>query len=383
MARRSWRCGRRSRQRPSGSRPTRGAPIWRSSMLGSRDWCASYRWGFVEPPIVGGALGPTMSTGFACSRPAGCSIAGGRSPRKSEGLPRATDSVRIARRQSPGCVGRDQDVTAVLGGRHLGTSDGPVTMLVKFRGAQVDSWQLKPGFFVRQILLPAGESATVPGYLPLEVTAESASHVPVSLEQFDAQGPGTPMVAYDEGWHEPEYSPEIGRAWRWASERARLWVRPIGRAVTLRMTGESPRRYFDAAPTVRVLVAGREVSSFQPFSDFNQTASLPARSPGHRAGPRRPGNLKVLRSWRQRSRRPASSFPAGFRCEGRVGGGNGGDGGNGFQERSNFVASFFKSVLSPSSPLASPRRPAASSRSAYPRPEAPQPRAPAVPKGRH
>ena len=84
------------------------------------------------------------------------------------------------------------------------------------------------------------------------------------------------MVAYAEGWHEPEYNPGIGRAWRWASEQATLWVRPIGRAVTVRVTGESPRRYFDEAPTVRVVVAGREVSRFQPFSDFEQSIALPA-----------------------------------------------------------------------------------------------------------
>ena len=241
----------------------------------SRELVRSYRWGFTEPPIVGGARPDNVdwlrmqAPGWMLDR--GWSVTaevGGITARDGLG-PHHSPSVAWLR-------GRDQDVTAVLGGRHLGTSDSPVTMLVKFRGAQVDSWQLKPGFFVRQILLPAGGSATVPGYLPLEVTAESASHVPVSLEQFDAQGPGTPMVAYDEGWHEPEYSPGIGRAWRWASERARLWVRPIGRAVTLRMTGQSPRRYFDAAPTVRILVAGREVSTFQPFSDFDQTASLPA-----------------------------------------------------------------------------------------------------------
>jgi hypothetical protein len=83
------------------------------------------------------------------------------------------------------------------------------------------------------------------------------------------------MFGYAEGWNEPEYSPSLGRAWRWASERSVLWVRPIGRAVTLRIAGESPLRYYDAAPTVRLLIGDRQVATFQPSSDFDQSISLP------------------------------------------------------------------------------------------------------------
>ena len=64
--------------------------------------------------------------------------------------------------------------------------------------------------------------------------------------------------------------------WRWTSERATLWVRPIGRDVTLTLAGESPLRYFDAAPTVRVTVGGGEAASFTPSSDFTHEVTLPA-----------------------------------------------------------------------------------------------------------
>ena len=60
------------------------------------------------------------------------------------------------------------------------------------------------------------------------------------------------------------------------SERAVLWVRPIGRAVTLRLAGESPLRYFDAAPHVRVLVGDHEAVTFDPAADFEQTVTVSA-----------------------------------------------------------------------------------------------------------
>jgi hypothetical protein len=83
------------------------------------------------------------------------------------------------------------------------------------------------------------------------------------------------MFGYDTGWQEPEYNPIEGRSWRWASEKAVLWVRPVGNPVTLRFTGEDPRRYFDAAPHVRVMVGDHEVAAFDPSGDFEQAVTLP------------------------------------------------------------------------------------------------------------
>jgi hypothetical protein len=84
------------------------------------------------------------------------------------------------------------------------------------------------------------------------------------------------MFAFDEGWQEPEFNRALGRAWRWAAERSVLWVRPIGRDVTLRMIGESPLRYFEAAPHVRVLVGDRDIGAFDPSDDFDQVLTLPS-----------------------------------------------------------------------------------------------------------
>jgi hypothetical protein len=60
------------------------------------------------------------------------------------------------------------------------------------------------------------------------------------------------------------------------TERATVWVRPVGRDVTLTVSGESPLRYFDAAPAVRVTVGTHEIARFSPASDFTERILLPA-----------------------------------------------------------------------------------------------------------
>jgi hypothetical protein len=151
---------------------------------------------------------------------------------------------------------------------------------MSLNGASLDTFETKPGYFFRLLPVPAGALAGAGGYLPLEVKSESADGssrmLPVGLEQFDVQSPGVPMVGAQDGWFEPEYDPRTARAWRWSSERAVLWVRPAGRNVTLTFSGESPLRYYDAAPAVTVSVAGREIARFSPASDFTQSVVLPA-----------------------------------------------------------------------------------------------------------
>jgi hypothetical protein len=53
-------------------------------------------------------------------------------------------------------------------------------------------------------------------------------------------------------------------------------VRPIGRAVKPTLRGESPLRYYDAAPHLRIRIGDREVASLDPSSDFEETFELPA-----------------------------------------------------------------------------------------------------------
>ena len=47
-------------------------------------------------------------------------------------------------------------------------------------------------------------------------------------------------------------------------------------ALRLSMRGESPLRYLDAPPTVRVSVGGHVIEQLQPSADFDWTMTVPA-----------------------------------------------------------------------------------------------------------
>jgi hypothetical protein len=239
-----------------------------------------FRWGFLEPPFVGGTR-PGDSDLYSLSPPGWMLDRGwaltaevaGVTARQGLG-PHRKPSIAWAR-------SRPEEATLLLGGRHLGTaSDSPVEVVLSTTGTLLDRFEVKPGFFLRRIPLPAGTLAAGTPYIPIEVSShpsgQSGDPIPVGLEQFDLQSPGIPMIGADDGWYEPEYNPRTARAWRWTAENAVLWVRPIGRTVTLTLTGESPLKYFDRAPTVTVAVGSHEIARFNPSSDFTQDIVLPA-----------------------------------------------------------------------------------------------------------
>jgi len=238
-----------------------------------------FRWGFLEPPFVGGTR-PGDSDLYSMQPPGWMLDRGWALTAEVAGVT-ARDGLGPHRKPSVAWIrARSEEATLIIGGRHLGAAgDPPVQIDLSLRGQPLETFEVKPGFFSRRIALRPGLLADI-GYLPLEVASHAANGakgtVPVGLEQFDVQSPGMPMIAVDEGWYEPEYNPRTSRSWRWTSETAVLWVRPIGRNLTLTISGESPLRYFDAAPAVLVSVGDREVARFNPSSDFVQSIVLPA-----------------------------------------------------------------------------------------------------------
>ena len=238
----------------------------------------TYRWGFIEPPLVGGARpgdadlylmqrpGWMLDRGWAVTpEVAGITARDGRGPHRQP-------SVAWLR-------GGGDEVLLMIGGRNLGADGDPAARItLTLEGRPLQTFDAPPGFFFHLVGLPAG--AIAHGYVPLEVTSRAAdgsgTAVAVGLEQFDLQGAGVPMSGVETGWQEPEYNPRTFRSWRWTTERATMWVRPIGRDVTLTLSGESPLRYYDVAPTVTVSVGGTTVARFNPSSDFTQEVVLPA-----------------------------------------------------------------------------------------------------------
>jgi len=237
----------------------------------------AYRWGFVEPPFVGGAR-PGNSDVYAM-RPPGWMLDRGWAltaevagiTEKDGGGPHRKPSVAWIRPHG-------EEALLMIGGRNLGPA-GDIRLSLTLDGRPLHSLEVKPGFFFARVPIPDALTAS-DSYGRLEVKSEAADGsgrvIRAGLEQFDLQPRGVPMAGLADGWHEPEYDPRTARSWRWVSERGTLWVRPIGRDVTLTLTGESPLRYYDAAPSVTISVGSRQVARYQPSADFTQDVVLPA-----------------------------------------------------------------------------------------------------------
>jgi len=241
----------------------------------ARELKGSYRWSFPELPFVGGVR--PGSADWYLMRPPGWMLdrgwalsaeIGGIAARELAG-PHLQPSIAWVR-------ARPHPALMMLGGRNLDAATPSQLSISTDTDHLVDSWTIRPGFFFRVLPVPAG-SIEGQGYLPVSVRATSdGNRARVSLEQFDLQPDHVEMMGFVQGWQEPEYNPTTARSWRWMSERAVVWVRPVGRDIDLTLTGESPLRYFDSAPSVRVSIGGQELARFSPVSDFTERVRLPA-----------------------------------------------------------------------------------------------------------
>jgi hypothetical protein len=179
----------------------------------------------------------------------------------------------------------------VVGGRHLGTAGDPAADFeLAVDGVVKDRWRLSVDDrnFLRFLDLPDGIAAGEGRYAPLTITSRavdgSGRRAPVGVRQFDVQSADRMLYAFGEGWHEDEYDPARGLRWRWTSDRAVIRLKGGSGGVGLTLRGESPLRYVDAAPTVRVTAGGQAVGQFQPDADFEWTVTVPAADVARGAG---------------------------------------------------------------------------------------------------
>jgi hypothetical protein len=182
------------------------------------------------------------------------------------------------RRPSIGWVRRRPvDALMMIGGRHLG-GDPPASLVVSLDDRPLTTMVVRPGFFLDFVNVPAAALAGEGRYAKLTVSAQvpGGSTPPIAIELFNLQAPERIQYGFDEGWHEPEYNPRTAQSWRWMSERAVVRVHHAGRAVVMRLKGESPLRYFDQSPRIRISVGDRVVSELAPTADFTAEISIPA-----------------------------------------------------------------------------------------------------------
>ena len=202
---------------------------------------------------------------------------GGLARATAKGLGQRPIDAYVRRRPGPAVM--------MLGGVHLGPdSDPPVALQVALDDRIVDTWTFaataaEPSF-LRVLRLPDGVPGGPGPYARLRLTATSSTPggpIPeVAIRQFDLQpAGGRALVGFGAGWHEAEADPATGRMWRWTSERSLLRIEAVS-DVSLIIRGESPMKYFDAPPTVRVSAGPQVLAEFRPDTDFVWRIVVPA-----------------------------------------------------------------------------------------------------------
>lgn len=243
---------------------------------------ARYAWPFPSQVYLGG-IRPDRLDWVVITEPGWFAGAGWQLTPETAGVAKVDDTglgrgpVRAWIRR------RDGELALMIGGRHLGVGSGAAAnMRVRIDGRELDAWTVEPAQpnFLRFLRVPPGALLGDGPWAVLDVSALAADTgkptAIVDLEQFDAQDPTTPMLAFADGWQEPEHNPATGLSWRWASGRSTLRVTTIDRDVELQISGEAPGRYF-ARPSRVVITAGSQaIMSAGVADDFTWTLRVPA-----------------------------------------------------------------------------------------------------------
>jgi hypothetical protein len=201
--------------------------------------------------------------------------AGGRVHAEGGGPHRGPILADVKRHTAP--------VVILVGGYYLGDPQGPAsTITLDIDGHTVDRWthdhRSAGPAFLHITRLESGMPAGHEDYaqLRLTVTAAGAGQPgELAIRQFDVQPTSGTMHGFGKGWYEDEFDPAQNRRWRWTSDRAQLFVL-AGTGATLRLRGESPLRYFGAAPLVRVAAGDLKLAEFRPDTDFDWSIEIPA-----------------------------------------------------------------------------------------------------------
>jgi hypothetical protein len=249
----------------------------------SRTHVTRFRWNVADRWTMSGAR-PTGVDWYVFDRPGwfageGWALTpevGGLSQAAGTGVARRPIEAYVRRRPGP--------MRIMVGGRHFSAPlDSAATIAVAIDGVDVAMWKIDPApggaSFLRFVDLPGGLPAGEGTYARLTITARadppSRTTPSIAIRQFDIQPADTLMYGFGDGWHEEEYETATGLRWRWTSDKSVLHVAPA-QAVQLGFRGESPLKYFDRAPAVRVTAGGQMVGELHPESEFTWHVTVPA-----------------------------------------------------------------------------------------------------------
>ncbi|HTM03085.1 MAG TPA: hypothetical protein VL173_06260 [Vicinamibacterales bacterium] len=244
-----------------------------------------YRWRMAADPAFMGSR-PMAADWYRFNAPGWFAGEGWELTPETAGVARAAGK-RLPQHPISAWVRRRSDpLQAIVAGRDLGrATDPPSIFEMAIDGQVVDTWRLDPAKdginFFHVVSLPHGIPAGTGNYAALTITARAEPagvRTPdVAVEQFDLQDLKTVMFGFGEGWQEAEYDNARGLAWRWTGDKATLRIFAPG-GVRISLRGESPLKYFDAPPTVRMRAGDRELAVLQTFhrgEDFIWDVTVP------------------------------------------------------------------------------------------------------------
>jgi hypothetical protein len=241
-----------------------------------------YPWTVADRPELSGAR-PTGTDWYRIAPPGWFAEEGWSLTPETGGLASATAAGPDHRPIVAWVRRRADPVHLVIGGRHLGVAGDPAAEFeLALDGVVRDRWTLTfdERNFLRFLEIPEGLGGADRDYARLTVVSRAMSddgrRAPAAVRQFDIQSRSRLVYGFADGWHEMEYDVATGRQWRWTSERSVIRMQGPATAVAVTLRGESPLRYFDSAPTVRVTAGGRVVAQMRPDADFEWTVKVPA-----------------------------------------------------------------------------------------------------------
>lgn len=244
----------------------------------SREDSTEVRWALVARPAFGG-MRPSAVRWYRMPAPGwfvgeGWSLtpeAAGMSRLMSRG-PYVSPITAMVRRRAGAA-------RMLIGGRNLaGPTDPPARFTIGIDGTAFQQFEAAPGFFLHVFDIPAGRLMTQGGLATVTVQSVPASGtvpIPTAIEQFDLQNADDLMWAYGEGWQEAEYSQALG-VWRWTTERATIRMVGTPRALRVKLSVESPLRYFDDAPLVRAMAGQRQLAATTMSASREWSFDVPA-----------------------------------------------------------------------------------------------------------
>jgi hypothetical protein len=246
----------------------------------SRREVVHYAWSVGRRPEFSGTR-PLAVDRYRLARPGWFAGEGWSLTPETAGLAHATgkgpdrDSIKAY------ALRRPEPMHAVIGGYLDATGQRRANLELAIDGAVVERWAVTTDAprFLRFLELPEGALAGSGNYATLsirsriDVPSESAA---VFIRQFDIQPITRLIYGFGDGWHSQELDRVSGRSWRWTSERATLLIKGPSEDVQLTVRGESPLRYFDSPPSVKVLAGDRVVAELRPDADFEWQVAIPA-----------------------------------------------------------------------------------------------------------